>query len=196
MTTVSPYEGVPVEQWEKRTRELISQHPIATNDLVYAVLNSWNKIYNSVIGETIVIGKTYFPTPQILGDFIHELVPIELRARYPNFRKGIGATEKDIHCDSNDFFSIEIKTSSQKGIYGNRSYAQKGSRSSKSKSGYYLAVNFPPIHKIEEWQPISLIRFGWLDSSDWHGQAAATGQQANLSRDVLQKKLITLYSNQ
>ena len=192
---VSPYEGLPVGAWEEKTKELIRLHPITTSALVDAVINSWNKIYGSIIGENIVIGKTYFPTPQILGDFIHELVPFELRENYPDFRKGIGTAEKDIHCDSNDFFSIEIKTSSQKGIYGNRSYAQKGSRSSKSKSGYYLAVNFPPVHKIEEWQPISLIRFGWLDGSDWHGQAAATGQQANLSRDVLQKKLITLYSN-
>lgn len=191
--SASPYEGLPVNKWAQKTEELINAHPIPADALVEAVINSWNLIYKSVIGNSIVIGETYFPTPQILGDFIHELVPLELERDYPNFRKGFGNTEKDIHCIKNDFFSIEIKTSSQKGIYGNRSYAQEGARSGKSKSGFYLAVNFPPVHKLETWEPISHIRFGWIDASDWHGQAAQTGQQASLSREVLQNKLITLY---
>jgi len=190
---ISPYEGLSVNEWAQKTEELISAHPISTEALVQAVINSWELIHGSIIGNKIVIGETYFPTPQILGDFIHELVPLELEKLYPSFRKGSGNSEKDIHCIENDFFSIEIKTSSQKGIYGNRSYAQKGARSGKSKSGFYLAVNFPPVHKLENWEPISHIRFGWIDESDWHGQEAQTGQQASLSREVLQNKLLTLY---
>ena len=189
----SPYKGLPVHRWAEKTRELIDKHPIPPHILVKAVLDSWDMIYGSVIGKSIIIGETYFPTPQILGDFIHELVPLELEKYNANFRKGVGKTEKDIHCCFEDSFSIEIKTSSQKAIYGNRSYAQKGSRSGKSKSGYYLAVNFPPVHKLEQWQAISHIRFGWLDEEDWQGQASATGQQATLSRDVLDNKLLTIY---
>lgn len=191
----SPYEGLPVHRWKAKTRELIDAHPIPSEVLVDAVIDSWDLIHGSVIGNSIVIGENYFPTPQILGDFLHELVPLELAKYDPNFRKGVGKTEKDVHCCTNDFYSIEIKTSSQKEIYGNRSYAQKGSRSGKSKSGYYLAVNFFPVHKHEKWSPISQIRFGWLDESDWHGQAAATGQQASLSREVLDNKLITLFQD-
>ena len=191
----SPYEGLPIHCWEEKTRELINNHPIPEKTLVDSVLTSWDMIYGSVIGNNIILGVNYFPTPQILGDFIHELVPLELEKFNSNFKKGVSKTEKDIHCCTDDFFSIEIKTSSQSGIYGNRSYAQQGTRSGKSKSGYYLAVNFPPVHKFQRWHPISQIRFGWLDESDWHGQTAATGQQASLSRTVLDNKLITLYQD-
>lgn len=190
----SPYKGLPSCKWKAKTLELVNSHPIEPKVLVKAVLDSWELIYGSVIGETIIIGETYFPTPQILGDFLHELIPIELHEYNVNFRKGIGSLEKDIHSDE-EFFSIEIKTSSQKEIYGNRSYAQKGTRLRKSKSGYYLAINFPPVHKLQEWQPISQIRFGWIDEEDWLGQASQTGQQARLSKEVLENKLITIYRN-
>ena len=191
----SPYSGLPVYLWENKTRELINEHPIPAEIIVKSVIESWDIIHGSVIGTELIIGETYFPTPQILGDFLHELIPIQIARHYREFRKGQGRFEKDIHCVINDIYSIEIKTSSQKDIYGNRSYAQKNSRSGKSKSGYYLAINFPPIHKNEKWMPISQIRFGWLDEEDWHGQSASTGQQANLSREVLDNKLITLYQN-
>ncbi len=189
----SPYYNVPLDEWYETTIKLIEQHPLPTDVIVSAVLSSWDLIHGSRIGETIVIGENYFPTPQILGDYLHELIPLQL-AKYSNdWRKGIGSAEKDIVCAIDDSYSIEIKTSSQKGIYGNRSYAQKGSQSGKSKSGYYLAINFPPLHKLEQWEGISKIRFGWIDAEDWMGQAAATGQQASLSRFVLENKLISLY---
>ena len=37
------------------------------------------------------------------------------------------------------------------------------------------------------------IRFGWLDHDDWKGQSASTGQQASLSADVENYKLIEIY---
>lgn len=191
----SPYRGLPVYLWEDKTKELIDKHPIPAEIIVKSVIESWNMIHGSVIGDSLIIGETYFPTPQILGDFLHELIPIQISKYYREFRKGEGRFEKDLHCVIDDTFSIEIKTSSQKDIYGNRSYAQKNSRSGKSKSGYYLAINFPPVHKLEKWMPISQIRFGWLDEDDWRGQTASTGQQASLTRDVLEHKLITLYQN-
>jgi len=40
---------------------------------------------------------------------------------------------------------------------------------------------------------LTRIRFGWLDHSDWAGQVAPTGQQAHLSADVVQNKLITFF---
>lgn len=190
----SPYEGLASSEWKEKTLELVDLHPIEPEVLVDAVLKSWELIYGSVIGETIIIGETYFPTPQILGDFLHELIPLELHEYNIDFRKGIGNLEKDIYCEE-EFFSIEIKTSSQKEIYGNRSYAQKGTRIRKSKSGYYLAINFPPVHKLQKWQPITQIRFGWIDESDWLGQTSQTGQQARLSKEVLENKLITIYED-
>lgn len=194
--TNSPYTNLPIASWESKTRELIANYPIPSETLVNAVLTSWSLIHGVKIGNEIVVGKNYFPTPQILGDFLHELIPVEL-ARFDNrFRKGVLSTEKDVVCDFDNQFSMEIKTSSQKDIYGNRSYAQKTSRSRKDKSGYYLAVNFQPVHKLHTWAPINQIRFGWLDAEDWQGQKAESGQQASLSSDVLQYKLITLYQDQ
>jgi hypothetical protein len=93
-------------------------------------------------------------------------------------------------------FSVEIKTSSSsKGIFGNRSFSQESAErpEKKEKSGYYLTINYPPIHKLRQIEPIKLIRFGWLDHKDWQGQRAASGQQASLKPEVLALKLLTIY---
>ena len=98
---------------------------------------------------------------------------------------------------------FEIKTSSSpRNIFGNRSYAQKGTtgKTKKSKSGYYLVINFEKIEKkIQQIgnqllvnPKIRLVRFGWIDQEDWQGQESATGQQASISRDVKKFKLIQL----
>jgi hypothetical protein len=39
-----------------------------------------------------------------------------------------------------------------------------------------------------------IIRFGWLDHSDWMGQKAATGQQARLDPFAEKSKLAILYT--
>jgi len=84
---------------------------------------------------------------------------------------------------------MELKTFSQKSIYGNRSYAK--SDSGKCKSGYYLTINF---EKISTNNPkILLIRMGWLDHTDWRGQKSETGQQASLTKEARESKFITLY---
>ena len=109
------------------------------------------------------------------------------------------ANEKDIVYEPDPAFSIEMKTSSSaKGIYGNRSFSQESvpRPEKKEKSGYYLTVNFPPIHKLLAVEPVRLIRFGWLDHSDWQGQRAASGQQASLRPEVLRLKLLTIYPEQ
>ena len=130
-----------------------------------------------------------------MGFFLHELIPLELSARYPHEWRGEeSASDKDIVYMPNDHYSIEVKTSSNpKHIYGNRSYAQGSTRGKKSKSGYYLAVNFEKISNTNLSPKILLIRFGWLDSNDWIGQKAATGQQSRLPSDVETKKLLELY---
>ena len=104
------------------------------------------------------------------------------------------ATIKTLFNIPNTDYSVEIKTSSDKAhIYGNRSYAQETSSAKKSKTGYYLAINFEKFSKQCARPKITLIRFGWLDHSDWIGQEAASGQQARLDAYVEQKKLVTLY---
>lgn len=194
----SPYIGVSVADWMTVTDRLISKHPLSTDKIVEIVLSSWASIFNSSIGvHQFKIGKDIFPKPQIMGFLIHELIALEVAAQFPNTWRGEETSgDKDIVCLSNDFFSVEIKTSSNpKHIFGNRSYAQDSSKSKKSKSGYYLTVNFEPFSTENSNPKILIIRFGWLDHDDWIGQKSSTGQQARLAPDVYKGKLKTLYSN-
>lgn len=192
----SPYVGVSPEHWSDVTRQLIERHPLKAAEIVEVVLASWNSIFDSRMGSKgFRIGVDIHPKPQIMGFFLHELIPLELHARYPGVWRGEkSAADKDIVYIPDDSFSIEVKTSSNaEHIYGNRSYAQEGSSRKKSKTGYYLAVNFCKFGGEAAMPVIRLIRFGWLDAADWVGQAAETGQQSRLSSSVENGKLLRLY---
>jgi ScaI restriction endonuclease len=192
----SPYSGIPVDQWEKRTNELIAKHPLRVAEICQVVTTVWKEIFESrITSNDYRIGVHLFPSPQIMGFLLHELIPLEFARRYPGiWRKQETSHEKDMVYEPDDIFSTEIKTSSsRRKIFGNRSYAQKGATSKKTKSGYYLAINFEPMPRVASTlQQIVLIRFGWLDHEDWLGQAAATGQQARLSPEVERYKLLTI----
>jgi len=192
----SPYSGLKSSAFCKKTQDLIEAHPLRKEELVEVVLQAWNDIFDSKLGpKGFQIGKHIFPKPQIMGFFLHELIPLEFSARYPNVWRGEKtATDKDLVYVPDGKFSIEIKTSSNaKQIFGNRSYAQESEAGKKDKSGYYLTANFGKF-KGEVLPKIVLIRFGWLDHTDWVGQEAATGQQAHLNTDADRCKLITIYS--
>ena len=194
--TMSPYEGVPTDKWLNITKELIKLHPLSTEEIVDVVLESWDSIFFSSIGTRgFNIGKEICPKPQIIGFFLHELISLELQVRYPDSWRGEkDKSDKDIIYIPNDYYSIEVKTSSNPNhIFGNRSYAQKTSKGKKSKSGYYLAINFEKFSDNINNPNILLIRFGWIDSDDWVGQKAATGQQSRLPFEVENFKLIKLY---
>ena len=192
----SPYSNLSPEQWIEVTQHLVDQHPLTTEEIVEVVLASWTSIFATKMGtKGFHIGKDIFPKPQIMGFFLHELIPLELSARYPNGWRGEqDASDKDIVYIPNDYYSIEVKTSSNPNhIYGNRSYAQGSTRGKKAKSGYYLAVNFEKFSSTNTHPDIRLVRFGWLDSDDWIGQRAATGQQSRLPPEVENNKLLELY---
>lgn len=192
----SPYNNTNSSQWESITETLIDNHPLQTNDIVSAVLESWVKILNTKIGEELKIGEDIFPSPQIMGNYLHELIPVVLSKKYPGiWRKEIDKEDKDLVYIPNDDYSIEIKTSSNKhNLYGNRSYGQSEGEntSGKSKSGFYIGVNFEDIKKINP-PKILKIRFGWIDHSDWIAQKSATGQQASLSTLARDNKMKLIY---
>ena len=198
----SPYHELPISAWEDKTKELIEQHPLNSTEIYEVVLKVWAEIFESnITSGGYRIGVDFFPRPQIMGYFLHELIPLEFSRRYPNFwRREQNDGEKDLVYIPDPRFSIEIKTSSSaRSTYGNRSYAQTSTtgRTAKKrdKSGYYLVINFQKFDKniTQIQQPkITLIRFGWIDGGDWKGKAAATGQQAKLSRDVERYKLLSL----
>lgn len=196
----SPYDGISIEDWATKTKELIQQHPLDNKQIYEIVINVWDEIFQSdLTRRKYRIGRDLFPRPQIMGALLHELIPLEFANCYSGiWRREENNNEKDIVYIPNDYFSIELKTSSSLSrIYGNRSYAQKSTteKRKKNKSGYYLAVNFEKFNpKIKEIQQpkISLVRFGWIDEKDWQGQKSQTGQQARLSVEIERHKLLEL----
>lgn len=194
----SPYAKVAVVNWPRKTRELIKAYPLRMNELVEVVQESWSAIFQSKIGpKEFRIGQHLFPKPQIIAYFLHELIPLELQSRFPRVWRGEeSAGDKDVVYIPDNSYSMEIKTSSHASqIFGNRSYARKANSSKKSKSGYYLAINFEKLTKANPAAALRRIRFGWLDHADWQAQAAATGQQARLSPVVERGKLQLLFED-
>lgn len=200
MKYVSPYAGIKPVDWHQRTEELLLSYPLTREQIVKPILESWDSIFESKIGRHgIQIGKDIFPTPQIMASYLHELIPLEFAALYPGqWRGDLTADEKDLVHIPDRRFSAEIKTSSSpRKIFGNRSYAQESTTSKKDKNGFYIAVNFEKFtqdRSSPQRPQIRLIRFGWLDHSDWKGQDKATGQNASLRPDSEKGKLLTLYT--
>lgn len=190
----SPYNGKPQEEWQDITVNLVCNHPLLP-ELADVVLESWNAIFKSKIGD-FYIGKDIFPEPQIMGFFLHDLIALYLSERHQGeYRLGSPHVEKDVHCINDPDLSFEIKTSSNPTqIFGNRSYAQPASgNEAKSKDGFMLAVNFEKFTPENTRPQIKLIRFGYLEHSDWIAQSAATGQQARLSPETYRNKFVKLY---
>lgn len=197
MASQSPYKGASPDKWAAITDKVVASHPLKSDEIVDIVFEAWRSIFTSAIGtHGFKIGKDIFPKPQIMGALLHELIPLEVAARYPKMWRGEkAADDKDIVFIPDDSFSIELKTSSHRDqIFGNRSYAQEAQNDKKSKSGYYLTVNFEKFSQQENEPQILLIRFGWLDHTDWIGQRAATGQQSRLTSDIYAGKFKTLYA--
>lgn len=193
---VSPYKDTHPKKRLDVTHKLVNEHPLKPTEIVKVVLAAWESIFASRLGtKAFHIGKEIFPKPQIMGFFLHELIPLELASRYPKRWRGERSSgDKDIVYVPDERFSIEVKTSSNPNhIFGNRSYAQETTANKKTKTGYYLAVNFQKFSASLKRPNILLVRFGWLDSTDWLGQKAATGQQSRLPPEVESYKLLEIY---
>lgn len=195
--TTSPYSNTSPSDWFPITESLIKEHPLSEQEIVEIVLVTWKSIFASTFGNSrFKIGVDIFPKPQIMGFFLHELIPLELESRYNHeWMRDEAKLDKDCVNINRPEYSFEIKTSSNKTkIFGNRSYAQTSKGSRKTKDGYYLTVNFEKFSSSNKHPDILLIRFGWIDSTDWRGQKAATGQQSSLPPQVYDGKLKILHS--
>ena len=192
----SPYKGSNIGDWESITREILEAHPINTEEFVQIALSSWNKIFKTKIGGELQIGVDVFPTPQILGNYLHLLIAAALEKAHPTiWRREWDKNDKDVVCLTNNDYSFEIKTSSQNRIFGNRSYGQAENTSGKSKSGFYAAILFEKCTPQHPQPTIKCIKFGWIDHTDWKAQAAATGQNSTLDPHAWKLKLKELYTN-
>ena len=195
----SPFDGRPQSEWAEITRQLVADYPLGVNDIVDAVLAAWEGILCSRIAGELQIGIDIMPSPQIMGNYLHELITIMLERKYPGkWSRDIEKDDKDLVYLPDRYYSTEIKTSSNaNNIYGNASYGQEDSSnaSSKSKDGYYIGVNFEKFDQAPAGQMprIRKIRIGWLDHSDWHSQSASSGQAATISTAVRDNKLLLIY---
>lgn len=195
----SPYDNKPETEWKKITIELIKDYPIKQEEIVEVVLKSWELILNTKLGNILEIGKDIQPSPQVMGNLLHEMIPAVLANNHPDtWKKGEKKKEKDLVYISNDVYSTEIKTSSNSNnIYANASYGieDSSSNASKDKNGFYLCVNFEKFDtQNTDFTPsIKKIRLGWIDHEDWHSQRASSGQQATIRAKTRDSKLIVLY---
>jgi ScaI-like restriction endonuclease len=189
-----PYPSNP-KQWPAITDRLLKTFPIPMAEMTKIVLTSWEDIFHSRIGvKGYQIGRDIWPEPQIMGFLLHELIPLNLAAAYPQrWRRGASATECDAYCIKSPDFSFEIKTSSStSGIFGNRSYTHISEAASKRRGSFFLAINFGKFSASKRPE-INLIRFGWLSRGDWIGQAAQSGQRARLAMEAKAYKLRIIY---
>ncbi len=193
MASRSPYKGVPAEKWLAVTQRLIAKHPLQPNTILQAVLASWDVLWQTKVGAfptEIALAQIELPAI-VVGYFLERLVAKHLATSLPGLWRGAETKDdKDLVYVPDPSFSVEIKCSGQLGthIYGNRSYAQvlqDTRRVRKDKSGYYITVNF-------YGDRLFLVRFGWIDASDWKPQKAPTGQMAGLDDAVYAHKLLSV----
>lgn len=192
----SPYRRLRRRQWQMKTEELVAAHPLETSEIVDVVFQCWSSIFETKIGGKAQIGVHIFPRPQIMGTFLHELIPLEFGNRYPGiWRREEASNEHDMVYIPDQTKSVEIKTSSSAArVFGNRSYAQHTKSGKKTKSGFYLTVNFAKFSGSKDRPGITKIHFGWLDEQDWIAQKAQTGQQSRLASHIYGSKLLPIYS--
>lgn len=192
-TPASPYLGEPEEAWLRITRGLLATHPLKVDSIREVALTAWAKVWDTTVGSgdtAIRLADLRVPAT-VVGYFFEVLLARELQHLYPDDWGGNrSGDEKDLVYIKDRSLSIEMKSSGQLGdrVYGNRSYGQQTQNEDlvkKEKSGYYITANF-------YGQTLTLLRFGWIDASDWKPQASPTGQMAGLSDAVYAKKLIAI----
>jgi hypothetical protein len=188
----SPYDQIERSEWKSKTNELVASHELLgdENKLLKHINDAWTAVWTTTIGSgaLAISFRDTAPRAQIVGDFFESLIARSLAGI--GWRRGTTTKEKDIVNLNDDSLSFEIKTSGQASarIYGNRSYAQAvegGDIEStrKSRSGYYLCVNF-------FGDKIYRVRVGWIDGADWKAQKSETGQMAELQDYVYSMKLV------
>jgi len=181
-----PFVEEKKEDWRQIRDDLISEHPLSLEEIKSTVLTSFKKLLDTKIGDpsdNLKIIKDVSISNQVMGAFLETIILNEFKKLDDSWRQGSSA-EKDMIYEDDEIYSTEIKTSGQctTEIFGNRSYSHDSTSAKKSKSGYYITINF---HNAN----LFLIRFGWIDHRDWSGQDAPTGQAATLSKDIYKYKL-------
>lgn len=193
---MTPYRDKEEAEWLGITSTLVKKHPLGLVEIRDITIASWDELWRTKIGS----GKSAFALQDmclpatVVGHFFEKLFLRNLASKYPEHWRGPREkSSKDIVYIPNNEFSIEMKCSGQLGlkVFGNRSYGQQvvdPAGTAKSKSGYYITVNFYETN-------LTLVRFGWIDHADWQAQKAQTGQMAGLSEKVYKNKLVNIHGD-
>ena len=105
----SPYQDQKPEQWEETTRKIIKNHPISQDELKKTVLDAWDSILKTNISK-YKIGEDIFPTQQMIGFLLQQLVSLHFENKYPEIWRGEkSASDKDMVCLTDDNFSMKSK---------------------------------------------------------------------------------------
>ncbi|TLX16021.1 ScaI family restriction endonuclease [Rhizobium sp. MHM7A] len=190
----SPYHGFDFELWPAVTKTLVDAFPLTCSQLFDVAVEAWKDAISTRIGRReLRIGLDIEMPAQAMGSMFEKLIAVSLTAMPVPFRGGLSqATEKDIVCEDDPYFSFEIKTSTHKhGIYGNRSQGKSSPRRKKFRAGYHLVANFKSPSLACPSGQFGL-RFGWLDGADWKSQKAESGQSAHVPAHILKVKLVEL----
>jgi hypothetical protein len=192
-SSASPYTGQPGPRWLKVTERLLDEHPLKAVDVLDIVMSAWDALWATVVGKppTQVPLRELHPPAIVTGYLLETLMARELVGRFPgDWRGGSAAEDKDLVFAPDPRYSVEVKCSGQLGmrVFGNRSYGQElqnAARAKKEKSGYYITANFFQSN-------LFLVRFGWVDNTDWRPQKAPSGQMAGLEDSVYRYKLLAI----
>src|SRR5271165_2570689 len=121
----------------------VHAHPLDGELLVETVLEAWEELLSAQTCSGVNLVCELGIAPRAIGDLLEKLIVRRLAATQPGVWRGeVSPQDKDAVCLLDDRYSFEIKTSSGSGLAGNRCYVMPGSSSVKSKSGYYLVVNY------------------------------------------------------
>jgi hypothetical protein len=190
----SPYHGLDTELWPSVTQSVVDAFPLSRSQLFNLAVDAWKDVTSTRIGRReLRIGHDLEVPAQAIGYLFEKLFALALMEMAGPFRGGLSqATEKDIVHDDDPSFSFEIKTSTHKtGIYGNRSQSQRSAKRKKIRVGYHLVMNFTKPTAAQPYGSF-VLRFGWLDNSDWKAQNAQSGQAAHVPPHIQAMKLVEL----
>ena len=162
---------------------------VALPYVVRAVEKSWSTLWTARIGP-LPLARMHLDA-QATGKIFQELLAYALhdedaRWRHPDAPRH--ARDPDFVFE-NPAYNFELKTCGQAGgraVFGNRcSSAGIASDTGKSRSTWLLTINY----SLVEGPRLNIVRFGFVDSTDWIGQRAATGNSSRLNPEAYASKL-------
>jgi hypothetical protein len=193
--TSSPYAWQDKERWPEITDRLLASYPMRMEDLVIRCRDAFNGVFATVVGPLRTplaeVNLSGGARGGIIGGLFEHLFTQEVILNETGWRVGTQNKEPDLFYIADPVYSLELKTSSMNNtIWGASSKVHKTAGAvRKDGSGFYLVVNYDHTPK----PLITLIRFGWLDDTDWQGSKSAASASSRVIQAHAKLKLRVLF---